>query len=520
MRKKGKYDGGEAKREVRELALLHEISRLLDESLDLRRVAAPLLASLAEHMGMHRGTLTLFQPESGEILIEAAHGMTEVQVRRGRYRLGEGMIGKVVRTGLPAVVPKVSEEPLFLHRAGALKDLAKKDVSFVCVPIKIGNEVVGTLSADRLFALDVDLEEDVRLLSILASMIAQAVRLRREAQRAEGALREENARLRAELSERFQPASIIGNSPRMQEVYDLIAQVSRSDATVLIRGETGTGKELVAHAVHYAGARAAKPFVKVNSSALPESLIESELFGHEKGAFTGATERRRGRFEMAHGGTLFLDEVGDLPPTTQVRLLRVLAEGEFERVGGSETLRTDARVIAATHKDLEAACQENSFRSDLYYRLNVFPIYLPPLRERKSDIPLLIDHFLAKFAERNTKVVKRISTPAIDMLMAYHWPGNIRELENALERAVLVAEGEVVHAHHLPATLQTAESSGTVFRGTLPDAVARLERAHIEDALKVTRGRAAKAAKLLGLTERQIGVRIQKYGIEAGRFRS
>ena len=418
------------KPELNELSLLFEISQLLDRSMDLRDVVGPVLKAMAEHMGMMRGTITLLNRETGEITIEAAYGLSASQQERGKYKLGEGVTGKVVQTGQPAVVPRISEEPLFLDRTGARKGLPKSNISFICVPIKIGNETIGALSADRLFDEDTSCREDVRLLSIIASMIAQAVRLRRSAMEERQQLLEENVRLQEELQDRFRPSNIIGNSKPMQAVYDLIAQVCKSDTTVLIRGETGTGKELVAHAIHYNSLRASKPFIKVNCAALPETMVESELFGHEKGAFTGAVAQRKGRFELADGGTIFLDEVGDLSPATQIKLLRVLQEREFERVGASDSIQVDVRVITATNRDLEQLVAEGKFRQDLYYRLNVFPIHMPPLRERKTDILLLADYFVEKYGKANHKDVRRITTPAIDMLMAYHWPGNVRELEN------------------------------------------------------------------------------------------
>jgi len=518
MAKRGKKPA--VRREVHELSLLFEISQMLDRTLDLRDVAGSVLRAIAEHMGMLRGTLMLLNAESGEISIEAAFGLTNAQKRRGRYQSGEGVTGQVVQTGRPAVVPRVAEEPLFLNRTGARKRLRKEDISFICVPIKVGNVVIGALSADRLFDETVSLDEDVRLLSIIASLIAQAVRLRQSAEERQRRLMEENARLQEELRERFRPSNIIGNSRPMQDVYDLIAQVAKSTSTVLIRGESGTGKELVAHAIHYNSHRADKPFIRVSCAALPESVVESELFGHERGAFTGAMSQRKGRFELAHGGTLFLDEIGELTPHTQVKLLRVLQEREFERVGGTDTLRTDVRLIAATNRDLEALIAAGKFRQDLYYRINVFPIIMPPLRERRSDILLLADYFVEKYGKANGKDVRRISTPAIDMLMSYHWPGNVRELENCIERAVLVSADDVIHGHHLPPTLQTAEASGTAHAGTLAESLERLERELVLDALKSSRGNMAKAARSLGITERTMGLRVRAYDIEARRFRT
>jgi Nif-specific regulatory protein len=508
------------RREVQELSFLFEVSQILDRSLDLRDVMGPVLSSMAKHMGMLRGTITLLNRDTGEILIEAAHGLSAKQRERGRYRLGEGVTGKVVQSGKPAVVPHISDEPLFLDRTGARSELERDDISFICVPVKLGNETVGALSADRLFAEAVSLEEDVRLLTVIASMISQAVRLRQSAMEDRQRLLEENVRLQESLRDRFQPANIIGKSKAMQMVYDLIAQVSGSNTTVLIRGESGTGKELVAHAIHYNSLRASKPFIKVNCAALPESVIESELFGHEKGAFTGAVNMRKGRFELADGGTIFLDEVGDLSPATQVKLLRVLQEREFERVGGTATIKTDVRVLAATNRELEELIEQAQFRQDLYYRLNVFPIHVPPLRERGTDILLLANHFAEGFSRENHKRIQRISTPAIDMLMSYHWPGNVRELENCIERAVLLSNDEVIHGHHLPPTLQTAEFTGTVHQGTLANNLENVERELIVEALKNARGNKAKAARTLGITERLMGLRVRKYGIDPKRFRT
>ncbi len=505
-------------RSLEELTLLYRVGQTLDRELDLRQVAGPVLQDLAEQMGMTHGTLTLLNRQTGQILIEAAHGLSAQQIRRGQYRLGEGVTGMVVQTGRSMVVPRVSQEPLFLDRTASRKGLKKKDVSFICVPIKVGNEVIGALSADRLFASQVALNEDVRLLSTVASMIAQAVKLRQTLQQEQQRLRDENLRLQAQLERRFRPANIVGNSAAMQRVYDLIGQVCKTNTTVMIRGESGTGKELVAHAMHYNSPRAKRPFVKVNCAALPQTVIESELFGHEKGAFTGAIGRRKGRFELASTGSIFLDEVGDLPSSTQIRLLRVLQDGQFERIGGTQTVRADVRVIAATNRPLEDLIAAGEFREDLYYRLNVFPIYMPPLRERRSDILLLAEHFLTRYARQNGKDIRRISTPAIDMMMAYHWPGNVRELENCMERAVVLSEDAVIHGHHLPPTLQTAQASGTQIEGGLSHLLDNYERELIIEALKMSRGNRAKAARALDISERLMGLRVKKHRIDCLRF--
>ena len=507
------------KKSLGELSLLFEIARILDSSMDLREVVGPVLESIHSHTKIIRGAITLFSRETGEIMIETATGLSDGQKRKGKYKIGEGITGRVVQTGKSIIVPRISEEPQFLDKTGARKDINGKDVSFVCVPIKIGNEVVGTLSTDQSFTDRGSLEEDVRLLSIIASMVSQAVKLRQEALEERQRLMEENRRLAEELKDRFRPGNIIGNSRAMQKVYGLVAQVAKSDTTVLLRGESGTGKELVAHAVHYNSMRVGKPVIKVNCASLPETVIESELFGHEKGAFTGAISSRKGRFELAHGGTLFLDEIGDLSPHTQIMFLRVLQEKEFERVGGDKTISTDVRIITATNRDLDQMMEEGLFRQDLYYRLNVFPIHLPPLRDRKTDILLLADFFVEKYSRTNSRDIKRISTPAIDMMMAYHWPGNVRELENCIERAVLLSTDGVIHGHHLPPTLQTAEASGTGFSGTLDDSLERVEREVVLDALKSSRGNRAKAARAIGISERIMGLRIEKYRIDPSRFR-
>jgi Nif-specific regulatory protein len=500
-----------ADRHTRELDLLGEISRLLDHSMDLREVARPILEALSAQTGMKVSTLTLLNRQTGEILVEAAHGLSVQQTQRGRYKLGEGVTGQVAQSGKPIVIPRTGESPLFLDK---MQRGTRPDTSFICVPVKAEHEVAGTLSAERTYDPDIELQQDVRLLKIVASMVAQAVNLRRAVQESQDRLAEENARLKEELKERFRPANIVGNSHEMQNVYDQIAQVSKSPTSVLIEGETGTGKELVAHAIHYNSTRADKPFIKAHCAALPESVIESELFGHEKGAFTGAMAERKGRFELAHGGSLLLDEIGDIPPSIQIKLLRVLQEREFERVGGTRTIKVDVRVIAATNRDLTALVQQGKFREDLFFRLHVFPIYVPPLRKRKADIVLLADHFLKKYAQENGKDVRRLSSAVIDMLMSYHWPGNVRELENCIERAVLVAEGNVIHPHHLPPTLQTAEASGAPVAGDLKSLVGAYERDLIRDALKSTRGNMAGAARALGTTPRILGYKIQGYHID------
>jgi len=399
-------------KKTEEHPLLYEISKALNVSLDLKKSLYQVLDILSNKMEMMRGTVTILNPLRDEISIQVAHGLSKAGIEKGKYKLGEGITGRVIETGKAVVVPKISEEPRFLNRTATRKAFQDQEFSFICVPVKKGNQVVGALSVDRLFDESFPLKRGKEVLSIIATMVAQHVINLENIQREKEQLREENRRLRQELSNKYRITNIVGNSNKMREVFQMISQVSKSNATVLIRGESGTGKELAANAIHYNSLRSKSPFVKVNCVALPSNLIESELFGHEKGAFTGAIRQKRGKFELANKGTIFLDEIGSVDIDVQVKLLRVLQEKEFERVGGYKTIKTDVRVVAATNKNLEQAVEEGTFRGDLYYRLNVFPIYMPPLRERKTDILMLADYFLEKYVKENQKDIRRFSTRA------------------------------------------------------------------------------------------------------------
>jgi Nif-specific regulatory protein len=501
------------------ITLLYEISKALNEHLDLKRSLYRVLDILSSSMDMVRGTITLLDPVRNEIHIEVAHGITRSAIERVRYKLGEGVTGQVIETGKAVAIPRISEEPRFLDRTASRKRKQTREISFFCVPIKKGNLVIGALSVDKPFDEAYALDDGKRLLSVIATMIASHV-IKLETIRMENErLRDENRRLQGELKNKYTISNIIGSSNRMREVYQMVSQVCRSNATVLIRGESGTGKELVANSIHYNSQRASTPFIKVNCAALPSNLIESELFGHEKGAFTGAIKQKIGKFEMAHRGTIFLDEIGSINLDVQANLLRILQEKEFDRVGGQRTIKVDVRVIAATNKNLEQAVEDGTFRGDLYYRLNVFPIYMPPLRERKTDILLLADFFLEKYSKENHKDIRRFSTPAIDMLMQYHWPGNVRELENCIERAVLLCEEGVIHSYHLPPTLQTGQESGTLPALSLEEAVANLEKEMLIDALKNTRGNITSAARILQTTVRKFAYKAQQHGVEYRHYR-
>ncbi len=504
---------------IEEITLLYEISKAINEHLELKNTLYKVLDILSSSMEMERGTVSILHPLRNEIAIEVAHGLSMMAIEKGKYKLGEGVTGKVIETGKAVAIPKIGEEPLFLDRTASRKSKRTKEFSFICVPVKKGQQVIGALSVDKKFDKSYSLKQGKKLLTVIASMIAQHVINLETINMEKEQLRDENIRLQNELEKKYRITNIIGNSNKMREVFQMILQVSRSNATVLVRGESGTGKELVANSIHYNSLRTKKPYVKVNCAALPANLIESELFGHEKGAFTGAWKKKIGKFEMADKGTIFLDEIGSISLDVQVNMLRVLQEKEFDRIGGVKTIKSDVRIIAATNKNLEDAVEENVFREDLYYRLNVFPIYLPPLRERKTDILLLADHFLEIYSKENNKDIKRFSTPAIDMLMDYHWPGNVRELENCIERAVLLCDSGVIHSYHLPPTLQTGMESNTLPARSLEDAVANLEKEMVIDALKNSRGNATDAAGILHTTVRKFNYKAKKYMINYRNYR-
>lgn len=498
-----------------EITALYEISKLLGSSLNLKSNLRGVMRVLSEYLDMKRGTVAL--RSNSEVSIVAAHGMTEEEIKKGRYRLGEGIIGRVAKLGSPIVIPSIGDEPLFLNKTGARKIIKKENIAFLCVPIKFKNETLGVLSVDRLFGSKViSFEEDLRLLKIIASLMAQTVKLHLEIEKEREAFLEEKENLRQQLKGRYRLENIIGQSDRMQEVFGAVHSVAPSKANVLLRGESGTGKELIAKAIHYMSPRAKGPFIKFNCASIPEGLLESELFGHEKGAFTGAMAMRKGRFELADSGTIFLDEIGDLPLTLQPKILRVLQENEFERVGGEKTTKVDVRLIAATSRNLEYLVSEGKFREDLYYRLNVVPVFLPSLREKIEDIPLLVEYFLKKYNEENQKSVS-IASDILNTLINYDWPGNVRELENTIERLVVMSRGKVITPSDLPFNIRdhTLKAKyASQIKDALPSTIVDIEKTKILDAIKKTGGIQAKAARLLGITPRQIGYKIKKYNIQ------
>ncbi len=503
-----------------EITCLYEITKAIHASLDLRKSLYKILDLLSEHLGLSHGSIILVDPDTSEMHIEVAHGMSAREKNRGRYKLGEGVIGRVIESGQSMFIPNINEEPMFLNKTRSRGRLDKSKISFTCVPIKDEQKVIGALSADRTLTKSFMFKNnDISILTVISSLIAQKVSLLNKINQETDRLRNENKRLKKKLDKKYSFSNITGNCRKMQEVFYLINSVAKSNANVLLLGESGTGKELVANAIHYNSLRADKNFIKVNCAALPTNLTEGELFGYEKGAFTGAYSQKMGKFELAHGGTIFLDEIGSLAMESQGKLLRVLQEREIERLGGVRVIKINIRLIAATNKDLAEALQDGFFREDLFYRLNVYPIYLPPLREREADILLLAEHFLKRYSKEYHKDIKRISTPAIDALSQYHWPGNVRELENAIERAVLLCDNQVLHGYNLPPSLQTAEETGTQQSQSLEGAVSRFEQELLIDALKSCRGNIRQAAKLLKTTERIFGYKIKKYTINIKKYK-
>jgi Nif-specific regulatory protein len=504
--------------EFKKIGALLEMNTALSSGPTLSAGLQRVLDTLAEHHGAVHSSIVLANGDDSTLRLEGTSGVRGA--RTPDLGRAAGLLGRVKQTGRLLVVPRTTLEPaLQSAAAGARRVPGAPETSLVAVPVLLARKSIGVLAIVLEYKASREFDRSLKFLSLVASMVAQAVKLHHLLAADRQRFANENDSLRQVLGERYEFSNLLGTSAGMRDVLERVGQVARADATVLIRGESGTGKELIAHAIHHASLRARRAFVKVSCAALPESLIESELFGYERGAFTGAGVRKKGRFELAEGGTLFLDEIGELPLGMQVKLLRVLQEREFERLGGVETVKANVRLVTATNRDLEQALASGALREDLFYRLNVFSIFVPPLRQRKADIPLLADHFLLKLAREHRKAVRRISTAAIDALASYHWPGNVREMEHAIGHAVLVCDGGVIHPHHLPPTLQTADASDTAGHVPLEKAVATYEKDLIQDALKSARGNRARAARLLGLTERIIGYKVRKHQIDWRRFR-
>ena len=505
--------------ELKELTLLFDISIALNKSKNIKDVLYQILEMMAKYIGMDRGTITLIKKGSSDINIEEAYGLSKEEKARGKYKVGEGIVGKVAKSGMSVYIPRISDEPQFMDKTKARKKINIKDVSFLCVPIKHEKEVIGTLSVDRVFNNNLSFEEDIRLITIIGSMIAQALKARQEELEEVERLKEENERLQSELQMKYNPADVIGNGQAMQVVFNLISKVAPTTANVLVTGESGVGKEIVAKSIHFNSQRASKKFDELNCSGIDKKLLEVELFGQEIKDENGEVKITKGIFERTAGGSVFLTDLADIPMELQVKLHQLLQEKKIQRAGSRKKIHVDIRLITATNKNLDRLLEEGKVMEELFFLLNVFPIYIPPLRERKSDIPQLIDHFIEKFNAKHGLKVKRISTSAIDMIMSYHWPGNVRELENCLERACILGNTGVIYGFHLPPTLQTPESSGSPERGPLQSVLAKVEQELIQDNLKLAKGDIGLAADNLGLTERQMELRIAKYNINLAKYK-
>jgi Nif-specific regulatory protein len=495
-----------------QLATLYQVSQVLSRSLDFRETLAEVLRVLDGGMSMRHGMISLCEFDSGDLLVCALHAGPD-GTAPVRYKAGEGVVGKILETSRPLVLGRVAEDDRFLDRLGVYD----AQLPFIGVPIQIGRRTAGVLAAQPAAALDA-LDTQLHFLEMVANLVGQSVRLAHKVEDAQQELKTERDLLRRKMRAEHGFSNMVGRSRSMELVFDQVRQVAKWNTTVLVRGESGTGKELVANAIHYNSPRSNGPFIKLNCAALPDTLLESELFGHEKGAFTGAVSLRKGRFEQAHGGTIFLDEIGEISPAFQAKLLRVLQEGEFERVGGSRTQLVDVRVVAATNKDLEDEVQDGNFREDLYYRLNVMPITIPPLRERIEDVPDLARFLVGKIAKGQGRELS-IDDGALRALIAYDWPGNVRELENCLERAAVMSEsgGIGVREINMAGIQGSGRLVGVPVSGHNPTDLADPdldERERVVAALEQAGWVQAKAARLLGMTPRQIGYRIQTLNIK------
>ncbi|MCG8530975.1 MAG: sigma 54-interacting transcriptional regulator [Desulfovibrionales bacterium] len=481
-----------------------------------------LLQTLSENHNFRRPHIVIFDPETRTLKLTLAHGLeSDISIE---YEPGVGVTGQVFTTGQPVIVPKMKEYPAFLNKAFGRTEEELTDLAFICVPITVpgaegaSGEVIGTLSVDLPSDTVESLEGQRRFLEVVAGMVANHATYLQEEIARQNHMMAQGIANGEPMEPSAAPANIIVASKSMKLVLNQVSQVGPSRATALLRGESGTGKELLAEAIHQASPRRDHPLIKLNCAALPSELVESELFGYQKGAFTGAVQDKKGLFELADNGTLFLDEVGELSPTAQAKVLRAIQEQEIQRLGSEKAVAVDVRLICATHRPLEELVEKGEFREDLYYRINVFPVFIPPLRERREDILPLSEHFLSTYAEEYERNIKRISTPAIDLLMQYHWPGNIRELKNCIERAVLVCDEQVIRTYHLPPSLQTAESTATDSNLSFCEAVAKFEQELLVDALKKARGNMLQAARDLRVSYRIVNYKVKKYGIDAKKF--
>jgi Nif-specific regulatory protein len=500
------------------LVTLKTIQETLKRDAPLEESLNRLLKTLAQDMEYVRAFMVIMDPKTENLKLSLTY--SPAQVDDVTYSPGRGIIGRVFDSGQSITVPRMSDDKEFLNKAFGRSEDELRKLGFICVPVinhrAEDEEVIGALSVDVPLIPAEDLDAHRQFLEVVAGIIAGHVAQLQEEMAAQSHMLTQG--MMAGGADSAPPKDFVAASKAMRLVLRQSRQVAPSRATALLRGESGTGKELLAEAIHSSSPRADKPLIKLNCAALPSELIESELFGHQKGAFTGAFQTKRGLFEVADQGTLFLDEIGELSMDAQAKVLRAIQEKEIQRVGSEQTITVDVRLICATHQPLEELLEKGRFREDLYYRINVFPIFIPPLKERREDILPLAEHFLSDFSGEYGKEVKRISTPAIELLVMYHWPGNVRELKNCIERAVLLCEESVIRTYHLPPTLQSAESSATGINLSFGEAVAKFEQELLVDSLKKTGGNMLQSARDLRVSYRIVNYKVKKYNIDVKKF--
>ncbi|HMV41733.1 MAG TPA: sigma 54-interacting transcriptional regulator [Leptospiraceae bacterium] len=521
--------------------VLIEISKIVTSSLDLDEIFQSIMATIERSLKLEKGSLVLYDNASETLRLVAAVGLSTDEIEKGVYQLGEGVVGKVYESGEAMLIRSVANDPLFLNRVGYLNHFKNDphNVSLLAAPVKSEQSIIGVLSVFLVHQKNMDTQTYLDFLQVVASIISQALKIRQLVDDVKKEISRENILLKRELKEKYKFGSIIGRSKNMEKLFEKIQLVSDSRASVLITGESGTGKEMIASAIHYNSNRSEKPFIKINCAAIPENLLESELFGHTKGSFTGAVSDKKGKFEIADGGTIFLDEIGEMDLNLQSKLLRVLQEKEIEAVGSLKVKKVDIRILAATNANLETLITEKKFRSDLYYRLNVVNIHTPPLRERTEDIPLLTIHFIEKYSKENNKNIKGFTREVQKLLALYPWPGNVRELENVIERAVVMTQNsmldesdfveitEKLQSMNLPIAKVSEETSSDLSAGlySMPNldaidgralevVVGEVEARLIQYALKKFRYTKTRVAKFLGINRNTLDKRIKELKIE------
>ncbi|MCZ8236882.1 MAG: sigma 54-interacting transcriptional regulator [Leptospiraceae bacterium] len=524
-------------------ATLIEISKVVTSSLDINEVFSSIMNLLDKSLKLEKGTIVLFNKEQDILKIVAASGLTSDEMERGTYQIGEGITGKVFETSEPVIIESVGNDPNFLNRVGYLShfNIENSDLALIAVPIISDQGKLGVVSVFLDNHKHMDLKSYLDFLLVVASIISQTIKINKLVDEAKKEISRENIQLKRELKNKYRFGSLIGKASNMEKLFEKIQIVADSRASILITGESGTGKEMIASSIHYNSSRSENPFVKINCAAIPENLLESELFGHKKGSFTGAVADKKGKFELADTGTIFLDEIGEMDLNLQSKLLRVLQEREIEAVGSVKTKKIDVRIIAATNANLEDLIAQKKFRPDLYYRLNVVNLHTPALRDRTEDIPLLINHFIEKYTKDNSKEIRGLTRDAIKILLKYNWPGNVRELENVIERAVVLSQGDTLDVEDFseisekmvtpeirqePISSDSSElvdvSSGTfssshldTLDGRAMEAIVNeVEARMIQYAMKKFRYTKTRVAKFLGINRNTLDKKIKELNIE------